>query len=155
MFSALRQGSALYVLDTKGKPTLRKGMVQSVSAPKYQQFTMSPEMTVDITVKFDDGETNEYKQMPSALSVASMGNIIIAESRELMSQEVENILRNSKNIIDHVDYHKEVVAACEQMLVALNPSFAKEKETDERLSKLEGGLEDIKTMLARALNPKK
>ena len=61
----------------------------------------------------------------------------------------------AENIIDHVDYHKEVVAACEQMLVALNPSFAKEKETDERLSKLEGGLEDIKTMLARALNPKK
>jgi len=74
-----------------------------------------------------------------------------------MSTEVDNMLLNSKNIIDSVDYHTKVISACEEMLKELNPRFAKEKERDEEMNNLKekiGGMENkmdkIITLLSKS-----
>lgn len=57
MFSALRQNSIIYILDKKDTPTLRKGTVLSVTAPKAktQGFYSNPlDMVVDINIKVGD-----------------------------------------------------------------------------------------------------
>jgi hypothetical protein len=62
-----------------------------------------------------------------------------------MSNEVDNMLSNSKNIIDSIPYHNSVVKSCEEILKELNPRFAKEKERDEDINNLKskiGGLEN-------------
>ena len=164
MFSALRQGNLFYILEKGESPKLRVGYVVSVSTPQpkyntnYQHFG-NMESTVDITVKIGD-EQQEFKQVPSSLSIASFNtnNVVISETKEAMSQEVESILKASKQIIESIPYHEKAIVACEDMLKELNPQFAKQKDQEEKINNLEtkvGGIEskldDICTMLSKAL----
>ena len=161
MFSALRQGNLFYILEKGDSPKLRMGYVQSVSTPQpkyngtYQPFNM--ESTVDITVKVGD-EQQEFKQVPSTLSIANFGSVVISETKEAMNQEVDSMLKSSKQIIESIPYHEKTIIACEEMLKELNPQFAKQKDQEEKINNLEtkvGGIEnkldDICTMLSKAL----
>lgn len=168
MFSALRQGSLFYILEKGDSPKLKVGYVVSVSspAPKYnmnysQPFSM--ESTVDITVKVGD-ENQEFKQIPGSLSIANFGisNIVISESKEDMSKEVDAMLRTSKQIINSIPYHESVIISCEEILRELNPQFAKQKDQEDKINNLEtkvGGIEntldDIRQMLSQALKTDK
>lgn len=163
MFSTLRQNSPIYILDKKGSPVLKKGVIESVSSQRSRtgSFYGQPmDMVVDITVNVE-GSTEEFKNIPASLSIANDGNMVISESREAMSTEVDSILSISKQILESVDYHKEVIDKCEQILKDLNPQFAKDKLQEEKINSLEeriGGVEDtlgdIKDMLSKALNSK-
>ena len=163
MFSTLRQNSQIYILDKKGSPVLKKGVIESVSSQRSRtgSFYGQPmDMVVDITVNVD-GTKEEFKNIPASLSIANDGNMVISESREAMSTEVDSILSISKQILESVDYHKEVIDKCEQILKDLNPQFAKDKLQEEKINSLEeriGGVEDtlgdIKDMLSKALNSK-
>ena len=163
MFSTLRQNSQIYILDKKGSPVLKKGVIESVSSQRSRtgSFYGQPmDMVVDITVNVE-GSTEEFKNIPASLSIANDGNMVISESREAMSTEVDSILSISKQILESVDYHKEVIDKCEQILKDLNPQFAKDKLQEEKINSLEeriGGVEDtlgdIKDMLSKVLNSK-
>lgn len=72
-----------------------------------------------------------------------------------MNGEVESMLRNSKNIIESIPYHKEVLNACDEMMKELNPQLAKEKEQEEKIAMLEtkmGGMENILLEIHQKLN---
>lgn len=143
MFSALRQGSVLYILEKGEKPQLKVGQVTSVSSPNYNNNYMLNGSTVNINVKIGD-QTMDFQNVIGSLSVTSYNNITIAETKELMLNEVDNMLQNSRNIIDSVSYHNNVISSCEEILKELNPRFAKEKERDEDINNLKtkiGGLE--------------
>lgn len=143
MFSALRQGSVLYILEKGETPSLKIGSVVSVTQPSYNGNFVLNGSTIDINVKVGN-ETMDFRNVPSSQSIASYNNAVIAETKELMSNEVDNMLQNSKSIIDSVPYHNSVISSCEEILKNLNPRFAKEKERDEDISNLKnkiGGLE--------------
>lgn len=143
MFSALRQGSVLYILEKGETPSLKIGSVVSVTQPSYNGNFVLNGSTIDINVKVGN-ETMDFRNVPSSQSIASYNNAVIAETKELMSNEVDNMLQNSKSIIDSVPYHNSVISSCEGILKNLNPRFAKEKERDEDISNLKnkiGGLE--------------
>lgn len=143
MFSALRQGSVLYILEKGEKPSLRIGSVTSVTSPTYNINFGVNGSTLDINIKVGN-ETMEFKNVPGSQSIVNYNNVTITETKELMSNEVDNMLQNSKSIIDSIPYHEGVISSCEEMLKDLNPRFAKEKERDEDISNLKtkiGGLE--------------
>lgn len=157
MFSALRQNSELYMLDKSGTPTLKVGKVLMVK-PTQPFYTNPLDSSVDLTISVDNDNV-EFKQIPSNLSIATMGNVIISETKELMCQEVDNMIKMSQQIIDSVPYHNEVIIACDEMLKRLNPQLAKEKLQEEKIgiletkvSGMEDTLTDIKAMLSKALN---
>ena len=151
MFSALRQGSTIYILEKKESPTLKIGQVVSLTQPTYNgnNFLMNGS-TIDINVKVDN-ENMEFKNVPGTQSVTNYNNVIISETKELMSSEVDNMLQNSKNIIESVPYHEKVISSCEQILKVLNPRFAKEKERDEDISKLKNKMGGIETKMDQIL----
>ena len=163
MFSTLRQNSPIYILDKKGSPVLKKGIIESVSPQRSKSgsFYGQPlDMVVDIVVNVDSTK-EEFKNIPASLSIANDGNLVISESKEAMSTEVDSMLSISKQILESVDYHQEVIERCEQILKDLNPQFAKDKLQEEKINSLEeriGGVEntlgDIKDMLSKALNSK-
>lgn len=73
-----------------------------------------------------------------------------------MVSEIDSMLRNSKNIIESVDHHKKIVAACEKMLIELNPSYAKEQERDvaiedltAKVNGMESKFDSIENVLAK------
>lgn len=161
MFSTLRQNSPIYVLDKKDSPVLKKGIIETVSPQRSRtgSFYGQPmDMIVDIIVNID-GTSQEFKNIPASLSIANDGNIVISETKEAMSTEVDSMLSISKQILESVDYHKDVIEKCEQILKDLNPQFAKDKLQEEKINSLEsriGGVEntlgDIKDMLSKVLN---
>lgn len=168
MFQGVRQNGLFYILEKGDDLRLRVGQVVSVSnpQPKYGQFNTptfgsQPEMTVDVRVKVDE-ETMDFKQLSANASIANSGNVVVSDSKEAMSAEVEGLLRTSKAILESVPYHEKTIVACDGILRDLNPSFKKEKEQEEKIGALEekmvgieGTLNDMMSMLSSALGQSK
>lgn len=149
MFQGLRTNSLFYVLDKGENPNLRIGQVVSVSNPqtKYPSFnngfTPQPmETVVDVKVKLGDEEV-DFKQLPANGQIANDKNLVVSDNKDAMSAEVDAMLRQSRAILESVDYHERVVESCEGMLQQLNPQIAKEKEQTEKINKLEGKVSGI------------
>jgi hypothetical protein len=100
------------------------------------------ETVVDVKVKLNDEEV-DFKQLPANGQIANDKNLVVSDNKEAMSAEVDTMLRQSKAILESVDYHKRVVDSCEGMLLQLNPQIAKEKEQTEKINKLEGKVSGI------------
>lgn len=123
MFSALRQGSPIYILEKGDKPIIKIGQVESVTQPRPKYNTYNPsigfagnmETIVDIVVKINN-DKKEYVGIPSNLSIHGYGDIVISESRDAMISEVDGMLQTSKAILESVDFHKSVINSCEDML---------------------------------------
>ena len=156
MFQGLRQGVMFYILEKGEDISLKIGQVVSVSnpQPKYNQFgsaqsyTAQPEMVVDVKVKVGE-ETMEFKQLNANMNIANSGNLVVSDSREAMSAEVEGLLRSSQQILDSIPYHEKVITSCDTMLRALNPQFAKEKEQEEKIDALEERMGNIDDKLSK------
>lgn len=157
MFQGLRTNSLFYVLDKGENPNLKIGQVISVSNPQTRYpsfnngFTPQPmETVVDVKVKLDDEEV-DFKQLPANGQIANDKNLVVSDNKEAMSAEVDAMLRQSKAILESVDYHERVVKSCEGMLLQLNPHIAKEKEQAEKISKLEGKVSGMEGKLDKMM----
>ena len=165
MFSGLRQNGLFYILEKGDELKLKVGQVVSMTnpQPKYGQFgyNTQPEMVVDVKVKVDE-EILEFKQLNANANIANSGSVIVSDSKEAMSAEVEGLLHTSKGILDSVSYHEKALASCDEILRELNPNFKKEKEQEEKIGMLEnkivgieGTLSDMMSMLSSALGQSK
>ena len=150
MFSALRQGSVLYILEKGEKPSLKIGWVVSITQPNSSNNFLVGGSTIDINAKVGD-QSMDFKNVPSSQSVTSYNNVIITETKELMSNEVDNMLQSSKSIIDSVPYHTNDVTSCKNILKGLNPRFAKEKERDEDIINLKNKIGGIESKMDKIL----
>ena len=156
MFSGLRQGSTLYVLDKSSEPKVITGYVERVSSthpmyPNYNpnvSFGANLQTVVDIVVKVDD-DKKEFVGVPSTATIHSYGDYVISESKDSMIDEVSAMMENSKSIISNVEQHKSNITACEKILKELNPVYAKEQERDEAIDKISGRMSRIEEALAR------
>lgn len=146
MFSALSQGSSIYLLDKTSTPKFDVGEVVGVSQPKVNYG--QPQTTVDLKVKVDDN-IQEFNNLPSINSIVTYngGKLIISETRQAIQSEVETILNKSRQILDNIDSYKENIAECESILKQLNPQFAKDKERDDRLLSLENRFDGVESKL--------
>lgn len=144
MFSALSQGSSIYLLDKTSSPKFVIGEVVGVTQPKYN-FNQA---TVDLKVKVDDS-IQEFNNLPSINNIVTYnsGKVIISETKQGIQNEVETILTNSRNILDNIDSYKQNVEDCEKILKQLNPQFAKDKERDDRLHNLENRFDGVESKL--------
>lgn len=150
MFSALRQGSVIYILEKGESPSLKVGQVVSITQPNYSNNFLMNGSTIDISAKVGD-QNMDFKNVPSSQSVTNYNNVIITETKELMSSEVDNMLQSSKSIVDSVAYHNNVIASCEEILKNLNPRFAREKERDEDISNLKNKIGGIESKMDKIL----
>lgn len=155
MFSALNQGSLIYVLDKTSSPKFKIGEVLGVSAPaiNFNQSNINYNQTyVDLKLRID-GETQDFKSIPSTNNFITYqgGKIVLSETKQGIQQEVESMLQNSKQIVDNIETYKQNIIDCEDILKELNPQYAKDKERDERLSNLETKFSGVENKLDRIL----
>lgn len=156
MFSGLRQGSTLYVLDKTAEPKVVTGYVQRISTPHPMYKTYNPAVSfgtnmqtvVDIVVKIND-EEKEFVGIPSINVIHSYGDYVISETKESMIQEVDAMMQNSRNILDSVEQHEKNIEACEGILKQLNPVYAKEQLRDEAIDNISGRIDRMEDVLAR------
>lgn len=156
MFSGLRQGSTLYILDKSTDPKVVTGYVQRINAPHPIYKTYNPAVSfgtnmqtvVDIVVKIDN-EEKEFIGVPSTGVIHSYGDYVLSETKENMIQEVDAMMQNSQNILDSVEQHKKNITACESILKQLNPVYAKEQQRDEAIDNISGRIDRMEDVLSR------
>lgn len=142
----------MYVLDKTGEaPKLKIATLSNNTNPIGNITWMQPlpGQTTDITVTYPDGETSKFERLPANLSTFVYEKAIVTETRELMQQQVESSIRQSKAVLASVPFHERAIVAYDDILKQLSPTFAKERQTEERLDTLERGLGDIKDLLVR------
>lgn len=155
MFSTLRKGSTIYILDRTSEPTIKMGYVENVSIPRPMYPTYNPAVSlgtnmqtvVDMTMRIDD-ETKEFC-VPSNLSLHTYGDYTLSENKEAMISEVDALLKNSKDVLDSVEKHKAAISAYENILKELNPIYAKEAERDHAIGDLSQRVDSIQDSLNR------
>lgn len=155
MFSTLRKGATIYLLDRTSDPDVKVGYIDNVSMPRPMYPTYNPQvslgtnmqMVVDMTVRVGD-EKKEFC-VPSNLSIHTYGDYTLSENKEAMISEVDALLQNSKDVLESVDKHKAAIAAYEKILKTLNPVYAKESERDSRIDSLTQQMGSMQTTLNR------
>lgn len=156
MFSSLRQGTALYVLDKTQEPKVVTGYVERISAPHPMYQSYNPAVSfganlqtgVDIVLKIGN-DKKEFVGVPSTAVIHSYGDYVLSESKDNMIQEVTAMLENSKSIIANVEQHEQNIKACEKILKELNPIYAKESERDEAIDNISSRMDRMEDILAR------
>lgn len=155
MFSTLRKGATVYLLDKTSEPTIKTGYIENVTLPRPMYPTFNPAVSfgtnmqtvVDVTVII--GTEKKEFSVPSELSVHTYGDYTLSESKEAMISEVDAMLQNSKNVLDSIEQHKATVESCEKILKELNPVYAKEQERDSAIDSLTQQVDGMQATLNR------
>ena len=155
MFSGLRQGNIVYILDKTDGLILKKGQVVSNSAANLP-YNLTPNSLITLTIDIE-GETKEFNNIPAMQSSINYNNgkLIIIDNQELASTEVENIVKSGRDILDNREYYEKLVKEGEEVLKKLNPQFAKDKARDEEFNALKeqvGGMETKLNTIIDLLN---
>lgn len=151
MFSALNQGSHVYILDKTNGIDFKVGEVVGTTTPMFATDGTNI-MVVNLKVKVGSN-TIDYNNVPANNSTVSYnnGNLIIAETKQSIQSEVEATLQHANYIIEHVDDYKNQITQCEEVLKELNPQFAKDKARDERIAGIENEVAGMKGDIAKIL----
>ena len=155
MFSALRQGNIVYIIDKTDGLTLKKGQVVSNSATNMP-YNLNPNSLLTITIDIE-GQTKEFNNIPAMQSSINYNNgkLIIIDNQELASTEIENIVKSSREILDNREYYEKLVIDGEEALKLINPQFAKDKARDDEFNALKeqvGGMENKLNTIIDLLN---
>lgn len=155
MFSALRQGNIVYIIDKTDGLTLKKGQVVSNSATNMP-YNLNPNSLLTITIDIE-GETKEFNNIPAMQCSINYNNgkLIIIDNQELASTELENIVKSSKEILNNREYYEKLVIDGEEALKLINPQFAKDKARDDEFNALKeqvGGMENKLNTIIDLLN---
>ena len=93
------------------------------------------EMVVDIVVNVG-GQSTNLQGLPAGSDIADFGqngNIVVSCSRDAMNGELSTLRQRSIDILNSVEYHKNVIASCDKMLNALNPEFAAKQQQEQEI----------------------
>jgi hypothetical protein len=155
MFSALNQGSLVYILDKTDGVKFKIGEIVGTTVPQFAVDGSGMVMKLSIKI---NGNVAEYNNVPSAATIVSYNNgkFIIAETKQSIQSEVESTLHNANYIIEHIEDYKSQITQCEEVLKELNPQYAKDKARDEEFNNIKkevaGLREDISKILEVVTN---
>ena len=150
MFSALNQGSLVYILDKTDGVKFKIGEIVGTTVPQFAVDGSG--MVMKLSVKIN-GNVAEYNNVPSAATIVSYNNgkFIIAETKQSIQSEVESTLHNANYIIEHIEDYKSQIAQCEDVLKELNPQYAKDKARDEEIANIKSEVAGMKTNIDKIL----
>lgn len=163
MFQSVRPNSQIYIFHKGDNPRFETGYVtnQPIPRPKYQlpaTFGQPQEMVVDLVVKVND-QTFNYSNLPAHADVAdSLSNgesIVISDSKEAMNAEIINLKQKSTDIINSVEFHKELVAKYEKLLADINPEFAEKQEQKLEIDTLKSQMAEMSKSIASLMESNK
>lgn len=144
MFQSLRANNQLYILHKDAKPYIEFGTIVSVSAPrpKYpvpNTFPIPPvEMVVDIVVNVN-GQNNTLQGLPAGADIADSGqngNIVVSSSKEALNNEVMSMRQNSVEILNSIEFHRNIISGCDKMINVLNPELAEKQKQETEIKNL-------------------
>lgn len=157
MFQNLRINSTLYILHKDAVPYIEYGSVVNVSAPKPKYPSTPPlgqfpqmEMVVDVVVNVNGQNTN-LQGLPAGQDIADFGhngNIVVSASRDAINNEISMMKQKSNDILGSIDFHRNVITACDKMLTDLNPEVAEKQKQEQEISTLKGQMQEMSQNMA-------
>ena len=158
MFSALSQGSPIYIIDKTDGLKYKTGEVVSVIQGNtfggtFGTTSFAPNGIVTLKVKVDNNVI-DYPEVPINGSVMTYNNgaTIICETKQGLISELENILQQTKQILAERPKYEQIASDCESLLKEINPVFAKDKERDDRINSLDTKVTSMEGKLDKILN---
>lgn len=153
MFQGLVEGACLYMLRKKEDKGMKVGQVVRVSNPYVPKVPPYPNaMVVDVMVNFS-GEEETIKGLPCMDTISEDKNgVVISDNKDAMQAHVDAWYRISRQALDLMPYHTEVVDAYEGITRLLNPEKEAERLREERISKLEGRFDKMDGKLDQLVN---
>ena len=143
LFKDLKSGYPIYIFD-RDKVTFTQTRVLSVNPPHFDNHYGNPtEMVVDVTI---EGMPKPYTFKENT-DTGYLNNLVITTERDKALLEVENLQAQSEQAWNKRDTYKEIADKCAQIRAEFSPAFKEKKETEERFSKLEGSVSELKDMI--------
>lgn len=160
MFKNQRQGNPFYILHKGEKPYCEVGQVMTVSQPRpktpnYGMYPQPQDMVVDIKVKV--GEDNvSFSAVSSDVVITDYptqngDKLVLSCDLNALNTEVNAMTQQSQQVLDSIEYNKSVIEGCNQIMLALNPQFAKEQERDQELNSVKEEVRELKETNAQLL----
>lgn len=137
----------MYVLDTRETPKFYVATVKEVGIPYYPQPTpgqLTPFQQQYINIVLDN---NESWGVRATMDVESKDGLTVSMTREGLMPAITAGQKESSDIIHSFDRHKANLAAYEEILKNLDPSYAKTKAQDEEIMRLNQELTEIKNLM--------
>lgn len=143
LFKELKIGYTIYIFD-KGKVSFTQAKVIGVVPPHFDNHYGNPtEMVVDVSIEgFEKPFT--FKENTDT---GYVNNLVVSTDRDKVLLEVENLQAQSEQAWNKRDTYKETAEKCAQIRAEHSPAFKEKKETEERFSKLEGSVSELKDMI--------
>lgn len=160
-FSNLRSGALLYILNKENMPTVNIGTITGVSAPTPKwgapmAFGQPQEFVVDLNVKVEDKQGG-FQKVPANLDVWEYEQngiktpYVLATSKEAINAEVNALRQQALGVINSVDYNRQVIAACDEMLKQLNPEYAEKQKQEQEIAELKSQLATQQNQMAELI----
>ena len=160
MFQGLSQGGTVYLLY-RNIPKVADGRVMSVNThlPNYnpqQPLAMMNGPVTDITVQVGE-ETIPFASLPANGVVANFPEkgYFLSTDKSAVIREVEAMASASRQILQSIPAHEQMVRDCEALLLDLNPDKKKEAEQTKEMNALRGEIEELKSLLRASLEHQK
>lgn len=155
MFSALHQGSQVYILHkTQPELTIETGIVETTNIPQLQ-YGVYPGILpypVDITVRIA-GQVIPYKGLPPQLDVAEVKaqtsgeGVVIAISREAVNQEIDKLRQQSATALSMQDFHQRRLVSCDSVRAQLNPEEIQKAQQTAQLQEMQKQMQQMQRQM--------
>lgn len=141
MFQSLSQGATLHILY-KNERRVAEGRVIAVNThmPVYnpsQPMAMLNGPVTDVTVQIGN-DTIPFAGLPANGVIANFPDrgLFIAIDRSAILRELETMVSASKQVLEQVPVHEQIVKDCEAILLELQPEKQKEVQQAQEIENL-------------------
>lgn len=143
LFKDLKSGYPIYIFD-RDKVAFIQAKILSVTPPHFDNHYGNPtEMVVDVSI---EGMPKPYTFKENT-DTGYINNLVITTERDKALLEVETLQTQSEQAWNKRDTYKEIADKCAQIRAEFSPAFKEKKENEERFSKLEGSVSELKDMI--------
>lgn len=134
-----QKGYPIFILN-RNEIKASQGKVVDVSRPHFDSRNPSAtNMVIDVTVDVDGKQTSFV--MHENASVAYTDNLVLSCDRTDIIREVEAICSRNEEELKQTAVREQTVQKCKMIIEEWNPAVKQQRETDERISKIEQTLE--------------
>lgn len=154
MFSELRQGDAVYILEKTDGLKLSIGRVVNPPRPRYNIGGVNSGIgltVIDLDVKTPEQEY-KFEGISPSQTITDYGGAVISDNREAMLAKAEAICCESEKILNDMEQYRKIVASRNDVRKVLNPGYAKEVERDEAIGKLSERLDSFEKRFGDSLS---
>lgn len=136
-----QKGYPIFILN-RNDITATQGKIIDVSRPHFDNRNPSnTTMVIDVIVDIDGKQTSFV--MSEGSSIAYTDTLVLSCDRADILHEVEAICSRNEEELKQTELRQQTVQKCKSIIEEWNPSVKQQRETDERITKIENALDAL------------